>query len=136
MTKPTLPHARDWLLNVRSALNIAESAEEATVICTRAARLLSQDYTAEDLCFDSREHVSATLRFWNERDIRDRLDVWRDRQRRSEIHRPPQWLVVLILAQCSGEPGPLLREWLEERDAMPAPVPVAFQEDVVLFGDL
>lgn len=71
-----MAHARDWLLAVRVGLSIPESAEEASAICTASARLLAQDYSKEDLCFASRDTVAATLKWWNEKDIRERLDTW------------------------------------------------------------
>lgn len=76
LTRATVAHARGWLLAVRVALNISESADEATRICEAEARLLALDYSRENLCSASRDAVCAKLKWWNVKDIRDGIDTW------------------------------------------------------------
>lgn len=77
MTKATLTQARAWLLELRALLNINESAQEADLAVRPIAASLIKSYDADVFRPESREAVSATLKFFREPDIRERLDAWR-----------------------------------------------------------
>jgi hypothetical protein len=76
MTKATLAQADRWLLAVRVPFNIKEDAKEARLVVRPIAASMIKAYDAEVFCEASREAVSATLKFFREPDIRERLDAW------------------------------------------------------------
>lgn len=76
MTRATLAQASAWLLQLRATQNISESALEAKLAVRPIAASLIKTYAADVFRAESREAVSATLRFFKEPDIRERLDVW------------------------------------------------------------
>ena len=76
MTKATLAQADRWLLTVRVPFGIKEDAKEARLVVRPIAASMIKVYDAEVFCEASREAVSATLKFFREPDIRERLDAW------------------------------------------------------------
>lgn len=89
MTKATLAQATYWLAAVGVPhMNNVEKPTAKVIIRPMAASLI-KDYGAEVFCEGSREAVSATLRFFKEPDIRERLDVW-CRINIQDVHALPQ----------------------------------------------
>lgn len=76
MTRPTLAQASAWLLAVRSQFDIKEDARDAKLAVRGIAASFIKTYDASALTAESRESVSATLKWFKEPDIRERLDVW------------------------------------------------------------
>lgn len=76
MTRATLAQASAWLLLVRAQFDIKEDARDAKLAVRPIAASLIKTYDAAAFRDESREAVSATLKFFREPDIRERLDVW------------------------------------------------------------
>jgi hypothetical protein len=76
VTRATLAQASAWLLQLRATQNIAESALEAKLAVRPIAASMIKTYDADVFRSESREAVSATLKWFKEPDIRERLDVW------------------------------------------------------------
>jgi hypothetical protein len=76
MTRATLAQASTWLLRLRATQNIAESALDAKLAVRPIAASMIKTYDADVFRPESREAVSATLKWFKEPDIRERLDVW------------------------------------------------------------
>jgi hypothetical protein len=76
VTRATLAQASAWLLAVRSQFDIKEEAKDAKLAVRGPAASLVKTYDASAFTPESREAVSATLKWFREPDIRERLDVW------------------------------------------------------------
>lgn len=76
MTRPTLGQASAWLLAVRSQFDIREEPRDAKLAVRGIAASFVKTYDASALTAESQEAVSATLKWFKEPDIRERLDVW------------------------------------------------------------
>lgn len=76
MTRATLAQASVWLLAVRTQFDIKEEAKDAKLAVRGLAASMVKSYDAAAFTPESREVVSATLRFFREPDIRERLDAW------------------------------------------------------------
>lgn len=76
MTRATLAQASAWLLAVRAQFDIKEEAKDAKLAVRGIAASMVKAYDAAAFTPESREVVSATLKFFREPDIRERLDAW------------------------------------------------------------
>lgn len=76
MTRATLAQASAWLLAVRAQFDIKEEAKDAKLAVRGLAASMVKTYDAAAFTPESREAVSATLKFFREPDIRERLDAW------------------------------------------------------------
>lgn len=76
MTKATLKQARRWLLELATPHFTRTAPEEAELIIRPIAASMIKSYGAEVFREESREAVGATLKFFREADIRERLDTW------------------------------------------------------------
>lgn len=110
MTRATLTQAMAWLLAVRAGLDIRESEKDARLACRALAASLIKSYEADAFGPDSREAVSATLKWFKEPDIRERLDVW------VKVNtRPVQALPDAALAAPLTQQGKQLYGWFLTR---------------------
>lgn len=76
MTRATLAQASAWLLALRVPFASNESSTESKLIVRPIAASMLKSYDASAFRAESREAVAATLKFFREPDIRERLDVW------------------------------------------------------------
>ena len=138
MTKATLAQASAWLLAVRAKQDIRETARDAKLACHGIAASMIKTYDASAFTPDSSEYVSATLKWFREPDIRERLDAWCAAQRPVERNAPSPAVVEVMMRQCSGNPGPLLRQWMAERGVAleQEPAPLAIEDGETLFGEI
>lgn len=115
MTKATLTQARHWLttLAVPHSNNIDEKTLDLTIRPMAASMI--KTYEADAFQDASRESVNATLRFFKEPDIRERLDTWCAINLRGAAALPPEaenapvsreakvWLAGFYKAQNDAE---------------------------------
>jgi hypothetical protein len=123
MIKATFLQATAWLLDLRIAMGINESSKEARLAVRPIAASLIKDYGADVFRPESREHVAATLKWFREPDIRERLTAWCEANeiatRPTVIGTISDWLFETILEKEGGHPGPMMTSWLATKGRFP-----------------
>lgn len=76
MTKATLAQASAWLLALRVPFANNETSTESKLVVRPIAASMIKTYDADAFRAESKEAVGATLKWFREPDIRERLDVW------------------------------------------------------------